>query len=252
MRKNAHPIEELFALLDQFESYPDGVIPIPGRIAGTAFFPGGFGLWNTQPHTLPPPVPVGGVIIVGHNFESEAGFHRSFQRAGENLKSPTWRTLLAFLKQIGIPPEQCFFTNAYVGLLAGDRATGPFPGAQDRDFMCRCRTFLLKQLQLIQPRLILTLGTHVPRFLKPLSPELHVWPRLTTFRMLDERGVAMIYPCTFPGVLHPVAVVALTHPALRPSNIKGRRYANLQGDEAEQELVRAALTRIGNEETKEG
>ena len=101
-RKNMHAIEELFELLDQFGSYPNGVIQIPGRLDGTAFFPGGWGLWNTQPHELPPPVPIGGSLVQGHNFDSEAGFQRSFHHAGENLKSATWRTLLAFLKRVGM------------------------------------------------------------------------------------------------------------------------------------------------------
>ncbi len=127
MRENVHTIEELFVLLDQLKSYPDGAIQMPGRIPGTAFFPGGLGLWNTQPNVPPPPVPVGGSLIVGHNFDSEVGFQRSFHHAGENLNGATWRTLLAFLKQVGIPPEQCFFTNAYVGLRAGNRAMGALP-----------------------------------------------------------------------------------------------------------------------------
>ncbi len=251
MRKNVHAIEELFALLAQFGSYPDGVIPIPRRIPGTAFFPGGLGLWNTQPDELPPPVPIGGSIVVGHNFDSEAGFQRSFHHAGENLKSATWRNLLAFLKKVEISPAQCFFTNAYVGLRAGNRAMGAFPGARDHDFVCWCRDFLLEQLRLIQPQLILTLGVHVPGFLASLSPELKsAWSGVTGLRMLDERGVALVYPSTFSGVLRPAAVVALTHPAYRRLNVKSRRYGNLQGDAAEQALVKDALTRVGNGETK--
>ncbi len=252
MKNNAHAIDALFALHDQFGSYPDGVIRIPRRIPGTAFFPGGYGLWNTQPNELLPPMPVGGVKVVGHNFDSETGFHRSFHHAGENLKSATWRNLLTFLKQVGIPPERCFFTNAYVGLRAGDRAMGAFPGARDPDFVCWCRNFLLEQLRLIQPRLILTLGVHVPGFLASLSPELKsAWSGVTRLRVLDERGVALVYPSTFSGVLRPAAVVALTHPAYRRLNVKSRRYGNLQGDAAEQALVRDALTRVGNGETKE-
>jgi uracil-DNA glycosylase len=252
MRKNIHPIEELFVLLEQFESYPDGVIQIPGRIPGTAFFPGGLGLWNTQPNAPPPPVPVGGSLIVGHNFDSEAGFHRSFHHAGENLKGATWRNLLAFLKQVGIAPEQCFFTNAYVGLRAGNHAMGAFAGARDPEFVCWCRNFFLEQLRFIQPRLILTLGLHVPGFLAPLSPELKsAWSDVRRFGRLDERGVALVYPSTFSGVLLPAAVVALTHPAYRRLNVKSRRYQNLQGDAAEQALVREALARVGNGETKE-
>jgi uracil-DNA glycosylase len=253
MRKNVHTIEELFVLLGQLKSYPDGVIQMPGRIPGTAFFPGGLGLWNTQPNVPPPPVPVGGSLIVGHNFDSEVGFQRSFHHAGENLNGATWRTLLAFLKQVGIPSEQCFFTNAYVGLRTGNRAMGAFVGAQDPDFVCWCRTFLLEQIRLIQPRLILTLGAYVPRFLAPLSPELRtLWSEVTGLRMLDEQEVALVYPSTFSGVLRPVAVVALTHPAYRRLNVKSRCYENQQGNEAEHALVKAALRRVGNEETNGG
>jgi uracil-DNA glycosylase len=252
MSKNIHAIEELFALLDQFGSYPNGVIKIPEHLDGTAFFPGGWGLWNTQPHEPPPPVPIGGILVIGHNFDSEAGFQRSFHHAGENLKSATWRNLLAFLEQVGISPAQCFFTNAYVGLRAGDHAMGAFSGARDPEFVQWCRNFLLKQLQLIQPRLIFTLGVHVPGFLAPLSPVLQSsWSDVTRLRTLDERGVALVYPSTFADVLLPAAVVALTHPAYRRLNFKSRRYGNLQGDAAEQALVRDALARVGNGETKE-
>ena len=170
MRKNTHAFEELFTLLDQFGTYPNGVIKISERIDGTAFFPGGWGLWNTQPHELLPLVPIGGSMVLGHNFDSEAGFQRSLRHGSENLKSATWGNLLAFLEQVGISPEQCFFTNAYVGLRAGKHAMGAFSGARDPEFVCWCRNFLLKQLQLIQPRLIFTLGVYVPGFLAPLSP----------------------------------------------------------------------------------
>lgn len=253
MKKTIRTIDELFELLDQLKSYPDGVIKIPERIGGTAFFPGGLGLWNVKPHTPPPPIPVGGSLIVGHNFDSEAGFQRSFQNLGENLNGATWRSLLAFLQQVGISPKQCFFTNAYVGLRAGNRAMGPFAGAGDPEFVRWCRCFLLEQIRLMQPRLILTLGIYVPRFLAPLSPQLQqVWSEVTGLGVLDERKVALVYPATFAGVPHPVAVAALTHPAYRRLNVKSRRYENQQGDEAEQALVKAALRSVGNEEIHGG
>lgn len=241
-------IDYLFALHDQRSSYPDGVIRIPRRIPGTAFFPGGSGLWNTQPNELPPPLPIGRrVIVVGHNFDSELSFERSCSHPGENLKGATWRNLLEFLKQVGIPPEQCFFTNAYVGLRAGDRTTGRFPGERDHDFVCWCRNFLLEQLRFMQPRLILSLGVYVPRFLAPLSPELcKKWSHVKGFKTLDKQGAALVYPSTFEGVRRQAAVVALTHPSLRLSNVKHRRYGNLEGNAAELELVGDALMRVGN------
>jgi hypothetical protein len=97
------------------------------------------------------------------------------------------------------------------------------------------------------PERLFTLGVYVPGFLAPLSPELQsTWSDVTSLRTLDERGVALVYPSTFSGVLLPAAVVALTHPAYRRLNVTSRRYGNLQGDHVEQALVRDALARVGN------
>lgn len=244
MENDFHAISYLLALHDQFENYPNGVIRISRHIPGTAFFPGGAGLWNTQPDKPLPPMPVGGVMVVGHNFDSEVGFERSFNHAEENLKGTTWRNLLAFLKQVEISPKCCFFTNAYVGLQSGDRAMGPFPGKRDPKFVCWCQDFLLEQIKLMQPRLILSLGIHVPSFLASLSPELGcVWSGVRQFATLDEQEVALVYPSTFEGVLRPTAVVALTHPAYRHVNVKFRRFRSLKGGDAEQALVKDALTK---------
>lgn len=183
-------------------------------------------------------------MIVGHNFDSEAGFERSFNRGGENFNGSTWRNLLTFLKQVEISPEWCFFTNAFVGLQPGNRAMGPFAGKQNPEFVYWCQNFLLEQIKIMQPRLILSLGAHVPSFLAPLSFELRqVWSGVKRLSTLDEQEAAVIYPSTFEGMLRPTAVVALTHPSYRIVNVKNRRYKELTGDEAEQALVKDALTR---------
>ena len=244
MENNYHEVNYLFGLHDQLRSYPEGVIRISKRIPGTAFFPGGYGLWNTQRDQPLPPMPIGGVMIVGHNFDSEVGFEYSFNRGGENLQGPTWKNLLEFLARVEILPECCFYTNAYVGLQPGGHAIGPFPGKRDPEFVCWCQNFLLEQIKLMQPRLILTLGAYVPSFLAPLSPEFrHVWSGVKRLVILDEHETALVYPSYFEGVLHPMAVVALTHPAYRHVNVKNRRYRNLRGEEAEQAIVRDAYTK---------
>ena len=147
-----------------------------------------------------------------------------------------------FLKQVEIFPEQCFFTNAYVGLQLGNHAMGPFPGRQYPEFVDWCQKFLLEQIKLMQPRLILSLGAHVPSFLALLSPELRcVWSDVSSLTVLDKQAAALVYPSNFAGLLHPAAVVALTHPAYRHLNVKYRRYGNLTGDTAEQALVKDAM-----------
>lgn len=116
MSQNIQTIEDLFALLHQLKDYPDGVLPTPTILPGTGFFPGALGLWNPRPTENAHRPPVRGIMVVGHNFDSEAGFARSHLRPGENMRGPTWRNLLAFLRSVNIAPEECFFTNAYVGL----------------------------------------------------------------------------------------------------------------------------------------
>jgi uracil-DNA glycosylase len=107
----------------------------------------------------------------------------------------------------------------------------------------RCQNFLLEQIKLMQPRLILSLGAYVPSFLAPLSPQLRcVWLGVKQLITLDKQGAALVYPSNFEGVLHPIAVVALTHPAYRHVNVKNRRYRNLEGEAAEEALVKDAMT----------
>lgn len=49
------------------DTYPSGAIPVPEAIAGTAFFPGGHGLWMEEGA---PSFPVGGIMVLGHDFHS--------------------------------------------------------------------------------------------------------------------------------------------------------------------------------------
>ena len=124
-----HPVEHLFGLLKGF-SYPDGLVPVPQRIPGTAFFPGGYGLWRKTRGGLPP-MPCGKVMVLGNNFDSECGYGKSLQK-GDELHTPTWQNLLQLFRSVGIRPEDCFFTNAYLGLLAGcPPNTGESPGARN-------------------------------------------------------------------------------------------------------------------------
>lgn len=109
-------------------------------------------------------------MVLGYYFHSVAGYERSRQRTTENLHSPTWRHLLS-LEAVPIAPSACFFTNIYMGLRKGPATTGRFPGSRDLEFVARCRHFFSKQLMLLRPRIVLTLGAFVPHFLSPLSTE---------------------------------------------------------------------------------
>ena len=251
--QSQHPVARLAEILIDFGEYPEGVEAVPACITGLAFFPGGAGLWGAAMGRPLPPMPMGKIMIVGHNFDSKDNYQKSLAKGAENVNGSTWRTLLALLSACGIAPEDCFFTNAYMGLKADINkatgkisSTGAFPGAKDHFFSYRCRAFLLRQIREQQPRLLLTLGEKVLPMLTPLAPDLTaMWRGARHLSDVDERGGALVYPVRFPGMPHPTAVVALTHPANRGPNVLRRRYGAATGVVAEQALIRDGLLASG-------
>src|SRR5687767_9546772 len=114
-----HAAEQLWKRHAPPLGYPAGVVAVPECIKGTAFFPGGYGLWRPDTSTPLPPFPVRGIMVLGHDFHSEYGYRESLARGCEAETQPTWRNLLVLFKAAGIAPERCFFTNVYMGLRAG-------------------------------------------------------------------------------------------------------------------------------------
>ena len=145
---------------------------------------------------------------------------------------------------MGLRPERCFFTNAYMGLRAGSDNTGKFPGARDPGFVQRCRLFLAEQIRAQRPRLVLTLGSHVPAVLAPLSEDLAPWRDTRALARLDERGVPFIPSARFSGGIG-ASVAALVHPSIRPASVLRRRYRGLLGDAAEIAMLGEALQTAG-------
>jgi hypothetical protein len=188
-------------------------------------------------------MPIGQVMILGHDFDTEAGFYQSLDTQGENLNGPTWRNLLCLLEQVDIPPHSCFFTNMYMGLRAGDtKVTGRFPGARSPRFVQQCQTFLTHQITTQRPRLILTLGVHVPSLIAPLSPDLAGWGRCKRFQDLDGKSQSLIPNVDFGNAVNVQATVAaLTHPCMWHRCVMMRRYGALHGREAELTLLQDAI-----------
>jgi hypothetical protein len=244
-----HPIEALFASMPEVEPYPTGVVRVPTRIPGIAFFPGGAGLWGVELGSAMPPMPIGGVMVLGHDFDSEEAFARSLANGTEvstisgadNRCGPTWRSLLALLSQVGLSREQCFFTNAFMGLRKGASSTGRFPGARDPGFVERCRGFLIRQLSAQRPALVLTLGAWVPAFAAPLSQQLAHWREIRSLAQLDAAG-PVVHGVRFVGANVPTcSVVALTHPSLRGPNVGRRRFGALAGHAAEVAMISESI-----------
>lgn len=219
--------------------YPPSVLPVKELVKGTAFFPGGFGLWSENNDGSFDDFPFGGVMILGHDYGSKES-HDLARKRGDELDCATWRNLMSLLNEAKIPLSQCFFTNVYMGLRKGCRNTGKFPGSSDQAFVDRCQSLLSNQIRLQHPRIILTLGIWVPRLLAPLSKELECWRSVRNFQDLDTVG-ALIRNCRFEGVAKPVQVVALTHPCMRGSNVKTRRFSSHRGHAAELAMIKKVV-----------
>jgi hypothetical protein len=240
-----HAAQQLWERHHPISGYPAGVEAVPEPIPGLAFFPGGYGLWGSERGQALPSFPVGGVMVLGHDFHSRAGYDTSRKLGGEPKTMPTWRNLLALLCDAGIAPERCFFTNLYMGLRSGAGATGPFPGATSAEFVAHCRGFLLEQLRAQRPALILTLGIHVPPVIAPMSPQLAPWTKGKGIKHLDAVG-AIREGVTFRDILgYSATVVALIHPSLRHASLRHRRYGTIVGPQAELAMLRAGIASVG-------
>lgn len=238
-----HPSEHLAQLLPTVAPYPEGVAPLPGRLGGTGFFPGGAGIWGAVSGKPLPELQTPTVMVLGHNLDSVVEYSRSLGNDQENMNGPTWRQLVPFLEEVGIGLEQCFFTNFYMGLIAEGSSTQRFPGASDDSFVERCRAFFVEQVQAIRPRTILVLGKEVPSCIAPLSPLLSGWASVKTFREIDSTDVAVIRGVEIAGISD-ISMVLLTHPCYRHLNAKYRRYSLATGHEAEVAMVRDAMEGI--------
>ena len=215
-----HPTLILRRLLDQFGPYPPHTLPVQEVIAGTAFFPGGRGLWMEETAAVLPRWPDRGVMVIGQDFDSESSYRKSLARGKEKLESGTWRNLLPLLSTAGVRPDECFFTNLFMGVRRGDKSTGRHPDVGERGFVLRCEQLLLREIEMQRPRIILALGIIVPRFLSELSPELVRWRDCCSFAKLDLAApVVRSARFTMGQSQHTAHVGVLTHPSYRHVNV---------------------------------
>lgn len=160
-------IQKLLDTMHDTVTEYDPTVPAPPSkvsdlIQGTAFFPGGTGLWRGSERfgKLPEYFPNGPVMLVGHNFDSIDAFKRSRENGGE-VKGQFWQKLRSILDAAGLQPEKCFFTNALMGFKPGS-ATGRMPGG--RQYREQCRRFLRKQVEIVRPTAVIALGNDAHSF----------------------------------------------------------------------------------------
>lgn len=227
------PAEQLWrGMHDEVAPFPDGVEEVPEAISGTAFFPGGLGLWLPE-GGAPAPFPNGQIMVVGQDFNSKSSYEKALRCGTEVDISPTWRVLQEMLPASGVSLARCFFTNVYMGLRKEGRETGRFPGTRDKNFVARCVKFFGRQLEVAQPKLILTLGVEP---FQVLGTHLFHIPVPKTLTAAED-----IYPVSLD--YGDVTVVALTHPSFYRANVWRRKYGQLTGSAAETAMIQDGLAR---------
>lgn len=236
-----HPSHELFERIQQFGDFPSGVTSIPRQLQGTSFFPAGVGLLVDKHNTELPRFPVGGIMILAHDWGTVGDFKLYEEQDEERLTNPTWRNMLPFLERTGIPADDCFFTNFFVGLRTAKSSVGAFPGAKDPVCVRTCQRFLTQQIDMQRPRLVLALGAYVPKMIAHMSDDLEPWERFDSFKAMDRQNLASFRNVKIRNSDHSFSVASLVHPCYRQRNARLRRWRGFEGDEAEVNLVKELL-----------
>ena len=160
MRRSRDVIQELLDEMKLISSYHPKVgrteKTVDKLIDGTAFFPGGTGLWRGEnPHgPLPEYFPHAPIMFVAHNFGNKTGYEKARNNGGE-AQYYFWQNLREYLRHAGVPPKDCFFTNALMGIKPG-KATGAMP--PENGYKDQCQRFLRFQIKIVRPSHIFALG----------------------------------------------------------------------------------------------
>ena len=206
------------------------------EIRGIAFFPGGKGTFDNVDSFSNK-----SIMVLGQDFDCEKSYKISFENGKEDIeKNPTWRNLLKFLKEVHIEPNDCFFTNAIMGIRKGDIGIGKSPAFEDKIFIKECREFFLSQLEIQKPKAIFVLGKYVAEFLSPTSKYLVCWTEIKDFKTIDEKNIQIKKDVVFDNGIK-TNLVLLTHPSYRPVNIHRRSFKKYTGHDAEIMMVKEIL-----------
>ena len=100
------------------------------------------------------------VMVVGQDFGTKTDFiKKKISEKGENIeKQSTWKNLIPMLKNLGIEPSDCFYTNLLFGLRDSVSNVGISPSIGNKDYIEHSNDFFEKQMDALKPNLIIFLG----------------------------------------------------------------------------------------------
>lgn len=171
-----HPVERFWRRLPEVlppEAHPPQLKPIGEmRTDRTAGFPASHGLHQPDPDSeVLPAFPYGGLMLVGHHlrdsdtFRSPLGEGR-FHRDPEQPSALYWRHVYEMLDRTRIPRTAFFATNAHPALLAERYSEGMIPRRGTEQWRAAAADFLLEQIEVMDPAVIVLLGTGVAEFVR--------------------------------------------------------------------------------------
>ncbi len=230
MHRNDIP-DILFRMMCNVEPYPDAVAPVTEMVDTTAFFPGGKGLWTeTETDVFP------SILVLGQDFSNVRIYEEMQKGNTEDLNCPTWKNIIKLFSQTRMNISDCYFSNVFMGLRKTESMTGRFPGFKNNEFVQRNIDFLAVQIDLLKPKMIITLGIHAAIMLGKLSQnDLQEWKLAERFQdistSIKQNVVFGSHKCT---------CVSLVHPCMRHVNVRKRSYMQFVGNDAEIQMLNDA------------
>lgn len=183
-------------------------------------------------------------MVLGQDFGPKCWHEKYSREEAYDLDSDTWKNLLEYLHCVDIYPKDCFFTNAYMGLMEKGWLD-KMKVKEFKPFKQSCKPFLDKQIRMQKPQLILALGSYAIELIAELSSDdLAEWRPWRNFEKLDCLGP--VRSDSFNGSTS-ATVVALVHPSAQwTPAFKNRHYdAELKGKDAELAMLKDALKQSG-------
>jgi hypothetical protein len=117
-------------------------------------------------------------------------------------------------------------------------AIGKSPAFEYPEYLNDCKGFLIKQIEIQKPKLILVLGLHLLGYMSTISAELLAISKIKSYKKMDEQKLASVKSISFIGLDgYQTNIVFITHPTYRHLNIGNRRFRDFKGAQAELELI---------------
>ncbi|TVR37725.1 MAG: hypothetical protein EA392_11945 [Cryomorphaceae bacterium] len=214
--------------------YPSKMVEIPEFVDGPGFFPGCSGTSDMETD-----ISQKDFIILGQDQDKKEGFEETINKGSEEY-TPTWREINKLFGRVKtdeddkLKLDECFFTNALMGVRNTTKSTGKSPGFSSPNFVAVCRKIFEETIDVIRPKGIICLGIWPAKFVGMASGQ--VASKLICFEKyseIDQAGFAVMKGIRFDAInSFQTTVVILSHPCLRHLYAGDRSYKSIKNNEA--------------------